>query len=75
MLALRLTTPEAEGVTTDDGFEIGRVTFGGTLSLALVTTIGVDVASPNSVGGSCPVWVTTAIGGGASPRSAPRSAS
>ena len=44
MLALRLTTPEAEGVTTDDGFEIGRVTFGGTLSLALVTTIGGAIA-------------------------------
>ena len=40
MLALRLTTPEAEGVATDDGFEIGQVTFGGTLNLALVTTIG-----------------------------------
>ena len=44
-------------------------------ALALVTTIGIDVASTNNVGGSCPVRVTTAIGGGASPRSAPRSAS
>lgn len=31
--------------------------------------------STNNVGGSCPVWLTTAIVGGATPRSAPRSAS
>lgn len=40
MLALRFTSSDdVRGVETDDGFEIGEVTAGGTLSLALVTTI------------------------------------
>jgi hypothetical protein len=39
MLVLRLTS-NADGVTSDDGFDIGRVTFGGTLNLALVTMLG-----------------------------------
>jgi hypothetical protein len=44
MLALRLTTPHAVGATSDDGFEIGQVTLGGTLNLALVTTVAGAVA-------------------------------
>jgi hypothetical protein len=40
MLALRATSPDAVGVDTDDGFEIGRVTLGGSLNLAAVTTLG-----------------------------------
>lgn len=45
MLALRFTSSDRmRGVETDDGFEIGRVTFGGTLNLALGLTIGGAVA-------------------------------
>lgn len=41
MLVLRFTSSgRMRGVDTDDGFEIGQVTFGGTLNLALVTTVG-----------------------------------
>ena len=37
MLLLRLTSPdEVIGVTSDDGFEIGRVTIGGTYNLLLI---------------------------------------
>lgn len=45
MLALRFTSPDrVRGVDTDDGFEIGRVTLGGTLNLALGLTIGGAIA-------------------------------
>jgi hypothetical protein len=40
MLVLRVTSPGAVGVDSDDGFEIGQVTLGGSLNLALVTTLG-----------------------------------
>ena len=37
MLMLRLTSPQrVRGVTSDDGFEIGRVTLGGTYNLMIV---------------------------------------
>lgn len=37
MLILRLTSPESVlGTTSDDGFEIGRVTFGGTYNLLMM---------------------------------------
>ena len=40
MLALRLTSPDAvRGVTSDDGFEIGRVTLGGTYGLLLIGAV------------------------------------
>ncbi len=45
MLALRFTSSDrVRGVDTDDGFEIGQVTLGGSLNLALVTTIGGAIA-------------------------------
>jgi len=44
MLLLRVTTPEADGVTTDDGFEIGHVTASGTTTLALQATLAGSVA-------------------------------
>ena len=41
MLVLRLTSADnVIGVETDDGFEVGRVTLGGSLNLALVYTVG-----------------------------------
>lgn len=41
MLVLRLTSADSViGVATDDGFEVGRVTLGGSLNLALVSTVG-----------------------------------
>jgi hypothetical protein len=39
MLALRVGSPDAEGVTTDAGFEIGQVTVSGTATLAALTTL------------------------------------
>ena len=43
MLVLRLTSPdEVVGVTSDDGFEIGRFTLGGTFNLLMLgATVGV----------------------------------
>ena len=38
-------------MTTDDGFEIGRVTLGGSLSLAVVTTLGGRVRGGRVRGG------------------------
>jgi hypothetical protein len=55
MLVLRLTTPEADGVTTDDGFEIGQVTLGGTLNLAAGMILG------GAVSGVVYVAVRTAV--------------
>jgi hypothetical protein len=41
MLVLRLTSADnVIGVETDDGFEVGRVTLGGSLNLAFVYTVG-----------------------------------
>jgi hypothetical protein len=41
MLILRESSPRAIGATSDDGFEIGQVTLGGSLNLAvLMTTAG-----------------------------------
>src|SRR6476646_5216117 len=42
MLLLRLTSPDSViGVTSDDGFEIGRVTLAGTYNLLLIgATVG-----------------------------------
>jgi hypothetical protein len=41
MLVLRLTSADSViGVETDDGFEMGRVTLGGSLNLAFVYTVG-----------------------------------
>lgn len=73
MLVLRLTSPDTVvGLTSDDGFEIGRVTLGGTYNLLLVGAVfGVlgaalyGLVAPWLIG---PPWfrhTTTALGSGA----------
>lgn len=73
MLVLRLTSPDSVvGVTSDDGFEIGQVTLGGTYNLLLVGAgFGVlgaalhGLVAPWLIG---PRWfrhVTVALGSGA----------
>ena len=73
MLVLRLTSPDhVRGVTSDDGFIIGRVTLGGTYNLlALGGAVGIigagayRMVSPWLIG---PIWfrhVTTGLAAGA----------
>lgn len=73
MLLLRLTSPDrVNGVTSDDGFTIGRVTLGGTYSLVLIgAAVGIigagayRLVAPWLIG---PLWfrrVTTGLAAGA----------
>jgi hypothetical protein len=73
MLVLRLTSPDSVvGVTSDDGFEIGRVTLGGTYNL-LILGAGVGVIGAGAYRAVRPwllgpVWfrrLTVAAGSGA----------
>jgi hypothetical protein len=71
MSLLAARNPQATGLTTDDGFTIGQVTFGGTVALllatcqlALVAAVIYLVVRPLLVG---PPWLraaTAAVGGG-----------
>lgn len=71
MLVLRLTSPDLQGILTDDGFEIGQFTLGGTVGLlavgaaiGMLGAIAYRLVAPWLVG---PAWfrrVTTALGAG-----------
>jgi hypothetical protein len=73
MLLLRVTSPDhVRGIESDDGFTIGRFTFGGTYNLLLVAAaVGViGAAAQRAVGPWLlgPAWLrrtTTALGAGA----------
>jgi hypothetical protein len=73
MLLLRVTSPATvRGIETDDGFEIGEVTFSGTINLlAFCTLVGIvggfgyRLVAPSLVGPSWFRQLTVAVGVGA----------